>query len=412
MTKLRLLTFSTLFPNREQPNHGIFVENRLRHLVATGEAESTVLAPVPWFPSGAAVFGRWGSYARVPRHEMRHDLAIHHPHFLAIPGVGMPVAPALLYRASRPVLRRLLADGLRVDAIDAHYFYPDGVAAVRLGAAFGLPVVITARGSDITQFPDYAVPRRLIQDAIGRAAALITVSAGLRDALLRLGAAPEAVTVLRNGVDTAVFRPLDRIAARAALGLTRPTLISVGALIERKRHHLTIAALPLLPEFELLIVGEGPEQGRLATLAERLGVADRMRLLGAQPHARLPHYYNAADVSVLASSREGWANVLLESMACGTPVVASDIPGNPEVVREHAAGTIMAHNNAEGLAAAVRALWSDLPSRAATRAYAERFGWDETSGGQLALFRRVIGRAAAAGGYGSTSDRAAGSLLS
>jgi glycosyltransferase involved in cell wall biosynthesis len=137
-----------------------------------------------------------------------------------------------------------------------------------------------------------------------------------------------------------------------------------------------------------------------------------MRLLGAQPHARLPHYYNAADVSVLASSREGWANVLLESMACGTPVVASDIPGNPEVVRERAAGTIMAHNNAEGLAAAVRALWSDLPSRAATRAYAERFGWDETSRGQLALFRRVIGRAAAAGGYGSTGDRAAGPLLS
>ena len=88
------------------------------------------------------------------------------------------MAPSLLYRASRRALRRLLADGLRFDAIDAHYLYPDGVAAVRLGAAFGLPVVITARGSDVTQFPDYAVPRRLIQDAIGRAAALITVSAG------------------------------------------------------------------------------------------------------------------------------------------------------------------------------------------------------------------------------------------
>jgi glycosyltransferase involved in cell wall biosynthesis len=323
---------------------------------------------------------------------MRHGLAIHHPRFAAIPRFGIPVAPAFLFRASRQVLRRMLEDGLRVDAIDAHYFYPDGVAAVRLGAEFGLPVVVTARGSDVTHFPNQAVPRRLIQDAIGRAAALIAVSAGLRDVLLGLGAAPEAVTVLRNGVDLSVFRPLDRTAARAALGLTRPTLISVGALIERKRHHLTIAALPLLPEFDLLIVGEGPERARLAALAERLGVGARVRLVGAQPHEYLPHYYSAADVSVLASSREGWANVLLEAMACGTPVVASDIPGNPEVVQERAAGMIMPHNTTEGLADTVRLLWSDPPARAATRAYAERFSWDETSHGQLALFRRAIER--------------------
>ena len=394
---LRLLTFSTLFPNSEQPGHGIFVENRLRHLVATGEADSTVLAPVPWFPAPslpgrAAAFGRWGRYARVPPNEVRHGLPIHHPRFLAIPKVGMSVAPALLYRASRRALRRLLADGLRVDAIDAHYVYPDGVAAAWLGAAFGLPVVITARGSDVTQFPGHAGPRRLIQDAIGRAAAVIAVSAGLRDVLLRLGAAPQKITVLRNGIDTAAFRPVDRDAARAELGLAGPTLISVGALIERKRHHLTIAALKLLPGFELLIVGEGPERARLADLSARLGVADRVRLLGAKPHMRLPHYYTAADISVLSSSREGWANVLLESMACGTPAVASDIPGNTEVVQEHEAGMIMPRNTPEGLAEAVRALWSDLPSRASTRAYAERFGWDETSRGQLALFRRVIRR--------------------
>ena len=392
MPPLRLLTFSTLFPNREQPNHGIFVENRLRHLVATGAAQSTVLAPVPFFPSGAAVFGGWSRYARVPALEMRHGLAVHHPRYPVIPRIGMSLAPALLYQASRRVLRRLLEAGLQVDAIDAHYLYPDGVAAIRLGAEFGRPVVITARGSDVTQLPDYAVPRRLIQDAVARAAGLITVSAGLKDALVRLGAAPGAVTVLRNGVDTTMFRPLDRAAARAALGLTRPTLISVGGLVERKRHHLTIAAIQALPGCELIIVGEGPERERLAALAARPELAGRVRLLGPQPHELLPHYYSAADVSVLASSREGWANVLLESMACGTPVVASDIPGNPEVVQERAAGLIVPENTPDGIAAAVRSLLTDPPSRAATRAYAERFGWDETSQGQLALFRRVIGR--------------------
>ena len=396
--KLRLLTFTTLFPNPEQPNHGIFVENRLRHLVAGGGVESTVLAPVPFFsrlplfPGAAALFGRWSAYARVPMRETRHGLAVHHPRFPVIPRVGMNVAPFLLHLASRRALRRLLAEGQVFDAIDAHYLYPDGVAAVRLGAEFGLPVVLTARGSDVTQFPAYPVPRRLIRDAVARAAAVITVSAGLRAALLALGAPADRVTVLRNGVDTQIFTPADRAAARAALGLSGPLLISVGALIERKRHHLTIAALRLLPGFSLVIVGEGPERARLAALAERLGLAGRVHLPGARPHEGLSQYYSAADLSVLASSREGWANVLLELIACGTPVVASNIPGNAEVVQARAAGLIVGSNTPEGIAAAVRDLWAAMPDRAATRAYAERFGWEETSRGQVEIFRGVTGR--------------------
>jgi len=396
MTPIRLLTYSTLFPNAAQPNHGIFVENRLRHLLATGGATATVLAPVPFFPSAAPVFGRWAAFARVPRQEVRHGIEVHHPRFLAIPRLGEPVAPFLLAAASRMALRRLIAGGVGFDLIDAHYVYPDGVAAVRLGAAFGVPVVITARGSDVTQLPDHAIPRRLIAGALRRADALIAVSSALGERLVALGADPAKVTVLRNGVDAGQFAPADRAAARATLGLdAAPTLISVGALVARKGHDRTIAAMPSLPGVRLLIVGEGPERERLAADIARLGLADRVRLLGARPHAELPGYYGAADAMVLASSREGWANVLLESMACGTPVVASNIPGNPEVVRERAAGVIVRENSAEGIAAGVRDLFADPPDRAATRAYAERFGWEETSAGQLRVFRDVLARASA-----------------
>ncbi len=380
---ISLLTFSTLYPNAAQPNHGVFVENRLRHLVATGQVHATVLAPIAWFP------GRF-SQPNPPAVEHRAGLTIHHPRWLSIPAIGMAVAPTRLYRAAAPALQQLLTHGARFDAIDAHYFYPDGVAAIRLGARFNLPVVITARGSDITQFPNYAVPRRLILDAAHRAAAIITVSAGLRDALIGLGAPPEKITVLRNGVDLTLFRPADRGLARAALGLTGPTLLSVGALIPRKGHDRTIATLPHLPDVTLLIAGEGPERNRLERLAQTLNVGARVKFLGAWPHHRLAALYSAADLSILASSREGWANVLLESMACGTPVVASPIPGNTEIILSPSAGTIADANTPEAFVRAIKSLQAASPSRAATRSYAENFSWAETTAGQLTLFSKII----------------------
>jgi len=396
---LRLLTFSTLYPNAAQPNHGVFVENRLRHLVASGGAIARVLAPVPYFPAGraasalAGLLGKsqgWAKLAAVPGEEQRHGLDVLHPRYLVIPKIGMNIAPDLLYRSAAPVLARLLADGHRFDVLDAHYVYPDGVAAVKLGQRFGLPVTITARGSDITQLPNFPIPRRRIQHAIAQADALISVSAALGDGLVALGAAREKVHVLRNGIDTAMFTPRDRTAARAQIGVSGEVLISVGHLIERKGHDKTIAALALLPDTTLIILGEGPERAALEAQAQRLGVADRVRLLGSRPHGELAMYYSAADAMVLSSSREGWANVLLESMACGTPVVASNIPGNPEVVQRLEAGLIVQYNTAEGIAQAVLALRAAAPDRAATRRYAEGFGWQETTDGQLRVFNAVL----------------------
>ncbi|MBR0670161.1 glycosyltransferase family 4 protein [Roseomonas soli] len=394
---MRLLTFSTLYPNAAQPAHGVFVENRLRHLVASGEASSTVIAPVPWFPLRSERFGTWARYARAPREETRHGLHVLHPRFFAPPRIGMWTAPWMLQRAAEAALRRLTAQGFAFDAIDAHYLYPDGVVAAWLGRRLGKPVVITARGSDTSLLPQFALPRRLILQALDEADALIAVSSGLRDGLVALGAPPEKVSVLRNGVDLSVFRPpLDRARARAALGIEGPMLLSVGLLIERKGHHHTISALPRLPGCTLLIAGEGPDREALAALAARLGVADRVRLLGARPHGELPALYGAADALVLASTREGWANVMLESMACGTPVVAGPAWGSREAICAPEAGIVLDDVSADAIAQAVAAVLAAPPARDATRAHAERFGWEETTAGQLALFRRVL--AARSGG--------------
>ena len=388
---MKLLTFSSLFPNTVKPSHGIFVETRLRYLLASGKVESRVVAPVPWFPSANKRFGDYAAFSKVPRAETRYGIEVSHPRYLVIPKVGMTAAPWLMAQACKAEIGRILDEGYDFDAIDAHYFYPDGVAAVMLGKYFNKPVVITARGTDINLIPQYALPRKQLIWAAEHAAGMITVCNALRDEMIGLGIDGERIVALRNGVDLQRFVPMDRQAARTKLGLTGFNLISVGVLDPRKAHDLTIGALPMLPGVKLMIAGIGPERKKLETLAQQLGVADRVSFLGAVAQTELKEYYNAADAMVLASSREGWANVLLESMACGTPVVASNVWGTPEVVAAPEAGVLMKERTAAGIAAAVQALRANYPEHAATRRYAEGFSWDSTTEGQLKLFSSIIG---------------------
>jgi glycosyltransferase involved in cell wall biosynthesis len=386
---MRILTFSTLYPNVARPGHGIFVETRLRHLLASGQVESRVVAPVPWFPSRNPRFGEYALHASAPREEQRHGIRVLYPRYLVLPKIGMTLAPYLLAQSVKPVIERLLAE-YRFDLIDAHYFYPDGVAAVLLGRHLGKPVVITARGTDVNLIPRYRLPRAMIRWAARGAAGMITVAHALKDRLVALGVPAGRIEVLRNGVDLQLFRPVDRESWRRRLGFRRTTLVSVGNLLPLKGHDLAIRALRLLPDVDLVIIGNGPERAALGALARELGVSDRVTFASAMAQEDLHHYYGAADALVLASSREGWPNVLLESMACGTPVITSKVGGTPEVVTAPEAGLMMAERTPEALADAVRRLFKHYPDRGATRRYAEGFSWAETTAGQLRLFSRIL----------------------
>jgi teichuronic acid biosynthesis glycosyltransferase TuaC len=389
---MKLLTFSTLFPNTQQPSHGIFVQTRLRYLLGSGAVQSKVVAPVPWFPSPNPRFGHYAALAKVPTAETRFGIEVLHPRYPVIPKIGMSAAPFLLYRAVRPTVARLIDEGYDFDAIDAHYFYPDGVAAVMLGRYFNKPVAITARGTDINLIPAYRLPRKMILWAASHAKGMITVCAALKEEMVGLGIQGDRITPLRNGVDLELFTPGDREALRDALGLRSFTLMSVGHLIERKGHDIGIRALSSLPGVHLLIAGEGPERQNLENLAQRAGVTDRVSFLGSLSQSELKNYYGAVDALVLASSREGWANVLLESMACGTPVIASNVWGTPEVVACPEAGVLMPTRTAAGLVSAAHTLQENYPSHAATRAYAEQFSWADTTQGQIDLFRRITAK--------------------
>lgn len=387
---MKMLTFTTLYPNAARPSHGLSVETRLRHVLDTGQVETRVLAPVPWFPYKHPGFRDYAVYARAPHAEVRNGIRILHPRYPLIPKVGMTLAPFLLARAMRPIVARLL-DEAPFDLIDAHYFYPDGVAAVMLGRYFGKPVVVTGRGTDLNVIPQYRMARRMIQWAAGNAAGIVTVCEALKTQLVGLGVPAQRVRVLRNGVDLDRFRPVDRRAVREKLRFTGTTLLSVGNLLPLKGHDLVIRALQLLPECSLVIAGQGHEHMHLVELARNLDVAHRVTFAGVLSQEDLRQYYGAADVLVLASSREGWANVLLEALACGTPVIATNVGGTSEVIQSSAAGLLLEQRTPEAVAHAVKALLGCYPSRGVTRRYAEQFSWRATTEGQLELFRTVLG---------------------
>ncbi|WP_374521896.1 glycosyltransferase family 4 protein [Hydrogenophaga sp.] len=392
---MKVLLFSSLYPSAVRPIHGIFVETRLRELLKTGQVQAKVVAPVPWFPFKAKRFGEYAQFAATPRFETRNGVEVHHPRYLLLPKVGMNLAPYAMALGALRTVRRLQREGFDPDLIDAHYYYPDGVAAGLLAKWLGKPFVVTARGTDLNLIPQYPLPRKLILETAAQASASIGVCQALMDTLGELGAERSKLHTLRNGVDLERFVPEDRAQARQRLGLPvdRRYLLSVGHLVERKGHHIAIEALSHLPGVTLLIAGGGPEEGALKALAKRLGVADRVRWVGVVPQTDLKWWYSAADVLALCSSREGWANVLLEAMACGTPVLATNIWGTPEVVSTPAAGLLLARRDAPALAAAWVHLHTQLPNREDTRAHAETFSWDATTQGQLSLFAEVMGQA-------------------
>lgn len=393
---VKLLVLSSLYPNSIQTRHGVFVEERLRSLVASGAIQARVIAPVPWFPFKHARYGRYADFAAVPARETRHGIEITHPRYPVIPKIGMSLGPALLAAFVMPAMKRMLADGYDFDVIDAHYFYPDGVAATRLGRRLGKPVVITARGSDINIFPQFRTPRKQIVDAAHQSATVITVSHALRDNLIALGVSHDKITTLRNGVDLQRFAPIARNAAAAGLepvsfgSVGQDVWLSVGNLIKSKGVDIAVKAIAQVPDAILLIAGTGPEATNLRRLASSHGVDQRVHFLGLVPHDDLSKYFNAADVLVLPSESEGMPNVVLEAMACGTPVVATPVGGVPELLTVPEAGRLMSKRTPEALVAAVSQLMQDYPDPQATRAHANHFSWEETTQGQLAIFHRIL----------------------
>ena len=386
---LRILTLSTLFPASGRPNFGIFVERQTHALSEVPDFAVTVINPVgtaPWPLSKASA----QSGLKALENEGWRGLEVYRPKFTAIPFVGGARNPAAIARAILPLAKQLHRE-TPFDLIDAEFFYPDGPAAMRLSDALGIPFTIKARGADIHYWGQQRGCRSQIVDAADKAAGLLAVSGALKSDMVAMGMNAEKIRVHYTGLDQSRFLPRDRAAEKARLGLAGPVILCVGALVPRKNQRLLIEALPALADAMLVLAGTGESEAALRALAKRIGVGDRVRFMGAVPHDDLPALFAAADVMALVSSSEGIANAWVEALACGTPIVASDVGGIRELMKNDAAGRIVAQDP-RAIAAAVQSILANPPQVADVTANVQAFSWKENARQLADFFRTVSGR--------------------
>lgn len=375
---MRVLTFSSLFPNRTTPNLGIFIFQRIAHLAVRPGNHVEVIAPVPYFPRWFR-WTRWRSAGQVPSQETIRGLTVYHPRYPLVPKISMPLHGLLILLGTWRLTRRLTRE-MQFDCIDAHFIYPDCLTAVFLGKLLGLPVIVSARGTDINLYPSFKLIRPMIRWTLRHAAGAIAVSTSLRDVMVELGLSEDSVRVIGNGIDPERFNPVDPIEARRHLELpeTGQVLVSVGGLIPRKGFHFLIPAVAQIasrfPGLRVYILGEGEYRSRLQSLIRGFNLQEQVFLVGNVPNEELRYWFSAANVSCLLSSREGWPNVLQESLACGTPVVATRVWGAPEVIVSPDLGLLVEQNSA-AIAVALESALNKTWNREAIARHAGERTW-------------------------------------
>jgi glycosyltransferase involved in cell wall biosynthesis len=388
-----VLSLTTLYPNAVNPRFGTFVARSMEALAKRGDWRVTLVNPIGLPP---LALGRYRPLADLPATSTEGGITIHRPHFTLIPRIGARRNAAAIARAALPLVQAIHAE-TPIDLIDAQFFFPDGPAAAIIAKAMGLPLSIKARGSDISFWGEQGFARQQMVDAAKAATGLLAVSHDLAGQMAVMGMDAAKITVHYTGLDRDRFRPLKHTQLRSqlsrelgfALPDNAPLIACIGALIERKGQGIAITALNDIPGARLVLVGKGDDEARLRALAVSEGVETRVFFAGSVDHDLMPLILSAADVMVLPTVAEGLANAWVEALACGTPVVTSDVGGAREIITCDTAGRLV-DRNPKAVAAGINAVLNAPPSRDAVAALTEHFNWEANAAALAAHYERLL----------------------
>lgn len=377
---MKILAISYLFPNCYYPTHGIFVLNRLK--AVSRHCDLKVINPIPWFPF-CDYFQRYKNYKRIPKKEIIAGIEVFHPRFFIIPKY-FKILDSISFSFAVVTLSIKLRKAFKFDTIDLHWTYPDILSGYILSKVVNRKKIISIRGKEAL-YPKTIIRSRMIKYLLPKFDHIVTLSKELKQCCIDLGASAEKISIIRNGVDTSVFRFMEMMKCRLQLGLPfqERIILSVGSLIYRKGFDRIISCLPKIltafPDVKLHIIGsEGPEgdyRGELNDLLREYNLKDKVVFNGKVENRFLPLWYNASDVFVLASRGEGSPNVLSEALSCGCPSIATNVGSVSEIMKSDFMGKI-SPNNDSSLFEAIISVLSSKFNRKEISASMHRYNWD------------------------------------
>lgn len=386
---MKVLILTNLFPTPWDPLRGAFNRQQFERLGQLHEVD--VLTAIDFRERLGERKGE------VNASNLRTDYFV----FVFLPRIGRSLHAfcwllSLLWQRGRQIRQA------HYDCMLVSWAYPDGAAVGWLARWLHIPYVVKVHGSDLNVQANHLLQRPQIRSALKGAASVVAVSRALAIKAIGLGTRPANVHVLYNGVDASIFRPETRAASRAKLGLSTysPLLLYVGNLKPSKGCLDLLEAFPALlakqPLARLIYVGAGPARTPLLERAKALGCLDHVELAGAVAHDELGDWFRSADLLCLPSHNEGVPNVVLEAMACGTPVVATHVGGIPEVV-PHYAGILVPPRVRLALSTALIDASARRWNHKRIAAHARGFRWEDNIRQLDAILHAAVESSAAAG---------------
>lgn len=383
------------FPNPEQPERGIFIAQIAQELRNTYEI--TVISPLPWFPKYGFLsrYSEWYMYSRIPSEWEWCGIKVFSSPYVVIPGTLGFTHPIFLFPSLLHKLKNINKH-IKIDIINAFNLYPEGVAAVLSGLSMKIPVVLSARGSDVNYLAKMRGRRLQIKWALRNCTRSTGVSEALSRELVRLGGDQGKVRTIVNGINYRRFQMRSKAEARALLRIsgTERMLLFVGLLKEVKGLSILIEALSLIREkgtldFMTYIVGDGPLRRCLEEMIKAHQIQDRVTITGMRPHEEISLWMSAADAFCLPSINEGMPNVVLEALSSGTPVVGSRVGGIPELVK-NGNGILVTPGDSHALSNALSKVFIMEWNKERIRESIQGLTWEATANQYSALYRDSI----------------------
>lgn len=335
--RLKVLISSSIFPNNIEVTKGIYIFHQAKAL--TKYCNVKVITPIPYFPAFLKLSG-YSLYSKIKRRENIDGLDVLHPRVLVIPKIGRSLYGILYAVSLYPIMKRIKVS-YNPDIILGFWAYPDGFSNVLLSKKFKIPVIIGGRGCDINDAASLIMKKIMVSWTLKNSDKVFAVSEAMKAVMISLGCESDRIKVIPNGLDK-VFKPIDKEKAQEIIGIdlkdySCKIILSCGRLSPEKGLDNLLRGVVSLKEngvdFILLLVGDGPEKIRLQSLTSELNLKNHVRFIGEMDHKKIPALMSLADIFCLPSIREGWPNVVVEALGCGTPVVASKVGGVPEILR-------------------------------------------------------------------------------